>query len=76
MKFAENKIGFTINALLARYAVYTRGDNVGLPDVTEIIGERERANLNVILLNFTVYLCMEPHYGLCRLLHYTSLKLL
>ena len=31
---------------------------------------------NVILLNLTVYLCMEPHYGLCRLLHYTSLKLL
>ena len=31
---------------------------------------------NVILLNLTVYLCMEPHYGLCHLLHYASLKLL
>ena len=31
---------------------------------------------NVILLNLTVYLCMEPHCGLCHLLHYISLKLL
>ena len=31
---------------------------------------------NVILLNLTVYLCMETHCGLCHLLHYISLKLL